>query len=408
MAAGRRRRRGRAGRSSASPGPTARARPRAGSSTSWPRPGADPSAFVGALLAGRRSPADRRRPRDGGAGATFVVEADEYAGNFDAYRPAIAIVHERRMGPPGRVRRSRGRRGRVRGWLRRGSRSRPAPAGRPRRQRRRPGRRGARRRRLPRLAGPIVVTALVDAPRQRMAGYAGDGRAYATPTGPAASLIGRIVAAAPDGTTVEILGRSASTSRSRSALRRRAATTSPTRSWSSRRARALGVAPRADRRRAGALPRASAGAWSARARPAASWCTTTTAITRRRSGRRSRAVRQREPGRRVWAVYEPLTFHRTAALLDGFAAALAEADAVADRRHLGRPRPRHDDRLGRRARPRRGRAPARPRGGGARLRRGDRRLAGRAVRPGDAVLVMGGGRSYRIGELLLEAPRLSR
>ncbi len=41
------------------------------------------------------------------------------------------------------------------------------------------------------------------------------------------------------------------------------------------------------------------------------------------------AVRQREPGRRVWAVYEPLTYHRTAALLDGFADALARADAVA-------------------------------------------------------------------------------
>ena len=28
------------------------------------------------------------------------------------------------------------------------------------------------------------------------------------------------------------------------------------------------------------------------------------------------AVRQREPGRRIWAVYEPLTYHRTAALFD--------------------------------------------------------------------------------------------
>ena len=41
------------------------------------------------------------------------------------------------------------------------------------------------------------------------------------------------------------------------------------------------------------------------------------------------AVRQREPGRRVWAVYEPLTYHRTAALLDAFAEVLAAADAVA-------------------------------------------------------------------------------
>src|SRR6185369_8382676 len=41
------------------------------------------------------------------------------------------------------------------------------------------------------------------------------------------------------------------------------------------------------------------------------------------------ALREREPGRRAWAVYEPLTFHRTAAMLDEFADALAEADAVA-------------------------------------------------------------------------------
>ena len=40
------------------------------------------------------------------------------------------------------------------------------------------------------------------------------------------------------------------------------------------------------------------------------------------------AVRQREPGRRIWAVYEPLTYHRTAALIDEFAASLATADAV--------------------------------------------------------------------------------
>ncbi len=42
-----------------------------------------------------------------------------------------------------------------------------------------------------------------------------------------------------------------------------------------------------------------------------------------------RAIRQREPGRRLWAVYEPLTYHRTAALLPDFADALATADAVA-------------------------------------------------------------------------------
>jgi len=42
------------------------------------------------------------------------------------------------------------------------------------------------------------------------------------------------------------------------------------------------------------------------------------------------AVRLRYPGRRVWAVYEPLTYHRTAAMLEQFADVLASrADRVA-------------------------------------------------------------------------------
>ncbi|MGH2511131.1 MAG: glutamate ligase domain-containing protein, partial [Candidatus Limnocylindrales bacterium] len=40
-------------------------------------------------------------------------------------------------------------------------------------------------------------------------------------------------------------------------------------------------------------------------------------------------VRRRYPGRRLWAVYEPLTFHRTAALLEPFADVLAGAERVA-------------------------------------------------------------------------------
>ncbi len=53
--------------------------------------GADPSAFVGALLPAAITggpPATARW----GRGAAFVVEADEYAGNFDAYRPQVTIA----------------------------------------------------------------------------------------------------------------------------------------------------------------------------------------------------------------------------------------------------------------------------------------------------------------------------
>ena len=51
--------------------------------------GVDPSAFVGALLPASPRGASRR-PRS--ARAPFVVEADEYAGNFDPYFPNVAAL----------------------------------------------------------------------------------------------------------------------------------------------------------------------------------------------------------------------------------------------------------------------------------------------------------------------------
>jgi UDP-N-acetylmuramate--alanine ligase len=60
------------------------------------RAGHDPSAFVGALLpaelAGGDAPAVVRIGHGGPFGRSFVVEADEYAGNFDPYRPAIGVL----------------------------------------------------------------------------------------------------------------------------------------------------------------------------------------------------------------------------------------------------------------------------------------------------------------------------
>jgi UDP-N-acetylmuramate--alanine ligase len=114
------------------------------------------------------------------------------------------------------------------------------------------------------------------------------------------------------------------------------------------------------------------------------------------------AVRQRVPGRRVWAVFEPLTFHRTAALLDQFADVLATADAVAvadiwagrDPDTTIASAARLADAVSRRN-------PAIPVAAPGSVESTARWLADE-VRDGDAVLVMGGGRSYRIGELLLE------
>jgi UDP-N-acetylmuramate--alanine ligase len=114
------------------------------------------------------------------------------------------------------------------------------------------------------------------------------------------------------------------------------------------------------------------------------------------------AVRQREPDRRVWAVYEPLTYHRTAALLDGFAAALGTADAVAIADIWA------------------GRDPDTTVASAAGLAAAVSGIRpemtveapgavdataewlSREVRAGDAVLVMGGGHSYRIASGLLQ------
>jgi UDP-N-acetylmuramate--alanine ligase len=113
------------------------------------------------------------------------------------------------------------------------------------------------------------------------------------------------------------------------------------------------------------------------------------------------AVASRYPGRRLWAVYEPLTFHRTAALLGDFADVLSQADrvAIADI-HAGRdpdttitsPQALAD------AVNARGRAPAAAPGS---VESTADWLAPR-VRRGDIVLVMGGGRSYVIAERLLD------
>jgi UDP-N-acetylmuramate--alanine ligase len=114
------------------------------------------------------------------------------------------------------------------------------------------------------------------------------------------------------------------------------------------------------------------------------------------------AMRQREPGRRLWAVYEPLTFHRTAAMLDAFAAALAEADAVAVADIWASRDPdttiTSPEALAAAVLERRPEIEAAAPGS---VEQTAGWLAAH-VRPGDAVLVMGGGRSYRIAELLLE------
>jgi UDP-N-acetylmuramate--alanine ligase len=117
------------------------------------------------------------------------------------------------------------------------------------------------------------------------------------------------------------------------------------------------------------------------------------------------AVRQREPGRPVWIACEPLTYHRTAALLDELAAALAEADglAVADI-WPGRDPDRTITSSTALAAAVRDVAPSKRVAAPGDVEATAAWLA-EQVHSGDAVLVMGGGRSYVIADRLLELLR---
>jgi UDP-N-acetylmuramate--alanine ligase len=113
------------------------------------------------------------------------------------------------------------------------------------------------------------------------------------------------------------------------------------------------------------------------------------------------ALRERHPGRRLWAVHEPLTYHRTAAMLDALADALADADeAVIADIWPGRD---PDTTLASAAQlasavaARTGRSVAAPGSPEATVEHLVPRL-----RPGDVVLVMGGGRSYVIAHGIAE------
>jgi UDP-N-acetylmuramate--alanine ligase len=363
--------------------------------------GRDPGAFVGALLpaalTGLGVPATARR----GGGDVFVVEADEYAGNFDAYRPSVIVLTSAEWDHPDVF----ADRGAVlaafEAWIRRaahagGDSATCLVAN--------VGDEGVAELvdRLADWPGRILATALVDVAPQRLGGFArGIAARFRSASGPADTLLGRITSAEPDATVLEIAGLDPLAGplpvRLPTAGRHNAAN-------------ALGVA----------------GAAAAVGVPAPAVIAALAGFggVGRRLERKGEArgvvvyddyghhptairetlaaVRQREPGRRVWAVYEPLTYHRTAALLDAFADALAGADAVAiadiwagrdPDTSISSPA----DLAAAVAR----RAPAIPVAAPGSVEATAAWLAGE-VRARDAVLVMGGGRSYRIGELLLE------
>jgi UDP-N-acetylmuramate--alanine ligase len=357
--------------------------------------GADPSAFVGALMPASitgAAPATARR----GDGDAFVVEADEYAGNFDPYRPALAVLTSAEWDHPDVFADEAAVVDTFVAWLRR------APAGAV--VVANVGDPGVESvlRGLRDWPGSIVAYALVDQSPQRLGGYArGIAERFVTASGPATALLGRVTASDPTSTTLELNGldplAGPIVTRLSTAGRHNAANALAVAGAAS----ALGLAPAAI---AGHLASFSGiGRRLERKGEAAGivvyddYGHHPTAIHETLA-----AVRQREPGRRVWAVYEPLTFHRTAAMLGRFAEVLAGADAVAIADvWAGRDPDTSITSATTLAEAVAARRPGIPVLAPGSVEATADRLADE-VRAGDVVLVMGGGASYRIGDRLLE------
>jgi UDP-N-acetylmuramate--alanine ligase len=327
------------------------------------------------------------------------VEADEYAGNFDPYRPDVAVVTSIEWDHPDVFADRAAVADAFARWLDAAAADGRAPTvvanvADPGVEALIEGLRG--------WPGRVLATALIDVAPQRLAGYTrGAAEQYATAGGPASSLLGRIVAADEDGTTLEVTGldplAGPITVRLPTAGRHNAAN-------------ALGVAGAALTLGIGGKAikdgLASFGGVGRRLERKGEaggvivyddYGHHPTAIRET-----LQAVRQREPARRVWAVYEPLTYHRTAALLEEFATALAEADAVAVADiWAGRDT---DTTIASAEGLAEAVSRVRPEllvGAPGSVEATADWLA-EHVRSGDAVLVMGGGRSYRIGERLLD------
>ncbi len=343
--------------------------------------GGDPGAFVGALLpasiTGIGIAATARR----GSGVEFVVEADEYAGNFDPYRPDVIVLTSAEWDHPDVFPDGDAVISAFEAWIRRASEGRGEVD-------------------LPVVlvanTGDAGVATLV----RRLHDWPGLVVRTALDPGPLeVELAGHILAADPDGTLlrVTLAGEFEHEVRLTTAGRHNASN-------------ALGV-----------IGACLAAGYEPEAVLAAVGSFTGVGRRLERKGEirgvvvyddyghhptaireTLAAVRQREPGRRVWAVYEPLTYHRTAALLDAFAEVLAAADAIAIADiWAGRDPDTTVASAAGLAAAVAERAPGKTSVAPGSVEATAAWLAG-AVRHGDVVLVMGGGRSYRIGELLLE------
>jgi UDP-N-acetylmuramate--alanine ligase len=333
--------------------------------------GRDPSAFVGALM----------RDEDGltatarwGDGPDFVVEADEYAGNFDAYRPTVALLLDAEWDHPDVFPDEEAVLEAFARWLR--------------------------------AAQPEVVVANTGDPGasrilERLADLPGRLLTYrlATPGAPEEDVAGEDeVRGSLEGGVLRILpvGGPEVAIPLQLPGRHNAANALGVAAT----ARALGldwheIAPGLAGFR-GVGRRLELKGEPAGVTVLDDYGHHPTAI-----GATLEAVRERYPGRRVWAVYEPLTYHRTAWMLDAFADVLATADrAVIADIWAGRDPDTTSVSAADLAGAVTARAPEPATAPGSVESTADH-LAGRVER-GDVVLVMGGGRSYVIAERLVE------
>ena len=358
--------------------------------------GLDPSGFVGALLPAALVGGLRPSTVRLGAGRRFVVEADEYAGNFDAYRPAIGVLTNADWDHPDVFRDRAAVVAAFVAWIRAfdGGGVDPVLVA-------NAGDAGVREvlAGLRDWPGRLVTVRVVSADEDPAAAAIALARAHATARGAATAIVGSWRTSPAGEGSITIAGLTAS------------GTVGAQVGLAGRHNAENGLAA------AGAALVAGADVGAILAGLA-----TFPGVGRRLELKGEvggvvvlddyghhptamaatfAAVASRYPGRRLWAVYEPLTFHRTAALLEDFADVLSQADrvAIADI-HAGR----DPDTTITSAQAladavnARGRAPAAAPGS---VESTADWLAPR-VRRGDIVLVMGGGRSYVIAERLLD------
>ena len=335
------------------------------------RAGRDPSAFVGALLDSALTGGTPSTARSG-SGDLFVVEADEYAGNFDPYHPAVIVLLNAEWDHPDVFADEEAVLAAFEAWIRRApGATLIANLGDP----------GVARivERLRGWNGNVVTFCLDGAADVPAVVFTQDGRSHLALIGPHVSSPG-----VQDVVEVGLSG----PANAANALAVIAA------------AQVLGVD---DARVRESL--AEFGGVGRRMEVKGDvggvvvlddYAHHPTAIARTLD-----AVRLRYPGRRIWAVYEPLTYHRTALMLGSFGDVLSTADAVA----IADIWPGRDpdttvtsaqalaDEVNHRGR-------TRADATGTVEQTADY-LAER-VRPGDVVLVMGGGRSYVVADRLVE------